>query len=77
MSSWLGHYAQSVDVRMEDCMLGTAVIVAACEISNILQVHFRFLFTVPKAMKAMKAMKKAKKASAAPAPAMKAMKAMK
>ena len=67
-------YAESVNVHMEDCMLGTVVLVAACEISNILQVYFCFLFTMPKAMKAIKAMKKAKKAAAAPAPAMKAMK---
>ena len=77
MIRWLEIYAQSVNVHMEDCMLGTVVLVAACEISNILEVHFRFLFTIPKAMKAVKAKKKAKKAAAAQAPAMKVVKATK
>ena len=36
-------YAQSVNVRVEDCMLGTVVLVADCEISNILQAQFRVL----------------------------------
>ena len=75
VTRWLDIYEQSVNVRMEYCMLGTVVLVAACEISNSLQVPFRFLFTMPKTMKAMKAMKKAKKEAAAPAPAMQAMKA--
>ena len=53
MTCCLEIYAQSVNVRMEDCMLGTVVLVAACEISNILHVRFRSLFTMPRTMKAM------------------------
>ena len=42
---------------------------------TFIDIHFRALFTMPKAMKAMKAMKKAKKDAAPAAP--KAMKPMK